>query len=126
MSDKDINIEKVEESKSSESRTPEQEFKRKKVKIAKFIYYGALFIYSFVITSFFVNNTDVSAVLGDFGSIVSVLLKTIAIMGFKWLPIFSVCGVVATIFEEKLGDFPNSYLLVVTLVTIASSILFFM
>jgi hypothetical protein len=120
MSDKDTNIEKVEESKS-----PEKELNRKKIKVAKFVFYAALFVYSLIMTSFFINNSDISAVLGDFGSVVSVLLKTIGIMGFKWLPIFSICGVIATVFEEKLGDFPNSFLVVVILITVTSSILFF-
>ena len=120
MSDKDTNIEKVEESKS-----PEKDLNRKKIKVAKFVFYAALFVYSLIMTSFFINNSDISAVLGDFGSVVSVLLKTIGIMGFKWLPIFSICGVIATVFEEKLGDFPNSFLVVVILITVTSSILFF-
>lgn len=117
---KDMNIEEVDISESAK-----EKLSKKKVKIAKFVVYGALFIYSLIISKFFITDADMNVVLGDFGSILPILFKTIAIMGFKWLPIFGVCGVITTIFEEKLGDFPNSFLVIVLFITFVSSVLFF-
>ena len=109
---KDMNIEEVDISESAK-----EKLSKKKVKIAKFVVYGALFIYSLIISKFFITDADMNVVLGDFGSILPIL--------FKRLPIFGVCGVITTIFEEKLGDFPNSFLVIVLFITFVSSVLFF-
>lgn len=117
---KDINLEEIDISESSEKK-----LNKKKVKIVKFILYGILFVYGVIISQFFITDVDMNIVLGDFGSILPILFKTISLMGFKWLPIFSICGVVTTVFEEKLGDFPNSFLVIVIFITFVSSVLFF-
>ena len=64
--------------------------------------------------------------LGDFGSIVPLLLQSVAFMGLKWLPIFSVVGLLVTTFEERLGDFPNGFLIIVIFVTVVSFGLLFL
>ena len=111
---KEDNTEKVSE---VESRSSGKELGARKKKLLKFICYIIILVFSL-----FGRNLSIITEfdLGDFGSIVPLLLQSVALMGFKWLPIFSVVGLLVTAFEEKLGDFPNAFLTIVIIVAVVS------
>lgn len=95
----------------------EDKLNRQKNKIVKYGVYILILMFSLVARNFSVlNNFN----LGDFGSIIPLLLQSVALMGFKWLPIFSVAGLLITVFEEKLGDFANGFLTIVIIVAVVS------
>lgn len=98
----------------------EKKLEKKRNKIIKYAVYAIILIFSLIFRNLSVLSTFD---LGDFGSIIPLLLQTVALMGFKWLPIFSIAGFVITALEEKLGDFPNGFLIIVILITVTSSIL---
>ena len=89
----------------------------KKLGIIKYIFYVLVLIFSIIF-----NNSlqDTNFVLGDFGSIIPILLNTISMMGIKWLPIFSILGMLVTKFEEKLKDISNSFFIVIIIITVVS------
>lgn len=111
---KEDNTEKVSEVESTSSG---KELGARKKKLLKFICYIIILVFSL-----FGRNLSIITEfdLGDFGSIVPLLLQSVALMGFKWLPIFSVVGLLVTAFEEKLGDFPNAFLTIVIIVAVVS------
>ena len=89
----------------------------KKSTILKYIIYVFLFILCIILK----NITGASNfILGDFGSIVPLLLQTVALMGLKWVPIFCIGGVILTVFEDRFKDFANNFLTVVIIVAITS------
>lgn len=103
------NVEVVEE--KSEER------KINKSAIIKYIVY----IFFFVVCLILKNNSEsFNFVLGDFGSIVPLLLQTVALMGLKWVPVFCIAGVLVTKFENIFKDFSNTFLTVVVIVAITT------
>lgn len=101
----------------------EEKLSIKKNKIIKYIVYGIILILALCGRNL---PTVTEFDLGDFGSIVPLLLQSVAFMGLKWLPIFSVVGLLVTTFEERLGDFPNGFLIIVIFVTVVSFGLLFL
>lgn len=101
----------------------EERLNIKKNKIVKYIVYVAILILAIIGRNL---PTVTEFDLGDFGSIVPLLLQSVAFMGLKWLPIFSVVGLLVTTFEERLGDFPNGFLVIVIFVTVVSFGLIFL
>ena len=111
IKDIDIDTTDVKQNKNKDTK------KIDKSSILKYITYIVLFILALILK----NSTGASNfVLGDFGSIVPLLLQTVALMGLKWLPIFCVAGVVLTKFEKTFKDFSNSFLTVVIIVAVTS------
>lgn len=89
----------------------------RKVILFKYITYVVLFILCIVL-----KNTVGSSefILGDFGSIVPLLLQVVSIMGLKWVPLFCIGGIIITRFENKFKDFSNNFLTVVIIVAVTS------
>lgn len=108
---------------SEEKVDSEEKLSIKKNKIIKYIVYGIILILALCGRNL---PTVTEFDLGDFGSIVPLLLQSVAFMGLKWLPIFSVVGLLVTAFEERLGDFPNGFLIIVIFVTVVSFGLLFL
>ena len=105
------NVDEIKQEESSERK------KIEKSVIFKYITYAVLFILSIVLKNI---TGATNFVLGDFGSIVPLLLQTVALMGLKWMPVFCVAGVLVTKFEKTFKDFSNSFLTVVIIVAVTS------
>ena len=74
----------------------------------KFIYYVVILVIALI----FINiSNSLEIELGDFGSIVPMLLHSLSFMGFKWLPILSVIGIVLIFFENKFKEISKVYLI---------------
>ena len=88
----------------------------------KLIYY----IIITVIALNFVNiSNELEIELGDFGSIVPMLLHSLSFMGFKWLPILSVIGIVLIFFENKFKEISKVYLISTFIITVVSLLIQF-
>ena len=88
----------------------------------KLIYY----IVITVIALIFVNiSNELEIELGDFGSIVPMLLHSLSFMGFKWLPILSVIGIVLIFFENKFKEISKVYLISTFIITVVSLLIQF-
>lgn len=88
----------------------------------KLIYY----IIITVIALIFVNiSNELEIELGDFGSIVPMLLHSLSFMGFKWLPILSVIGIVLIFFENKFKEISKVYLISTFIITVVSLLIQF-
>lgn len=88
----------------------------------KLIYY----IVIIVIALIFVNiSNELEIELGDFGSIVPMLLHSLSFMGFKWLPILSVIGIVLIFFENKFKEISKVYLISTFIITVVSLLIQF-
>ena len=122
MDNDKIKVEETSEN-SVEKVGSEEKLSIKKNKIIKYIVYGIILILALCGRNL---PTVTEFDLGDFGSIVPLLLQSVAFMGLKWLPIFSVVGLLVTTFEERLGDFPNGFLVIVIFVTVVSFGLLFL
>ncbi len=122
MDNDKIKVEETSEN-SVEKVGSEEKLSIKKNKIIKYIVYGIILILALCGRNL---PTVTEFDLGDFGSIVPLLLQSVAFMGLKWLPIFSVVGLLVTTFEERLGDFPNGFLIIVIFVTVVSFGLLFL
>lgn len=122
MDNDKIKVEETSEN-SVEKVGSEEKLSIKKNKIIKYIVYGIILILALCGRNL---PTITEFDLGDFGSIVPLLLQSVAFMGLKWLPIFSVVGLLVTTFEERLGDFPNGFLIIVIFVTVVSFGLLFL
>lgn len=70
------------------------------------------------------NYTMPKMQLGDFGSIFLVLLLVVSVQGLKWLPLFSIVGVILNIFSEKFKElqkvfnFINIFVYVISLLVL--------
>ena len=122
MDNDKIKVEETSEN-SVEKVGSEEKLSIKKNKIIKYSVYGIILILALCGRNL---PTVTEFDLGDFGSIVPLLLQSVAFMGLKWLPIFSVVGLLVTTFEERLGDFPNGFLIIVIFVTVVSFGLLFL
>ena len=122
MDNDKIKVEETSEN-SVEKVGSEEKLSIKKNKIIKYIVYGIILILALCGRNL---PTVTEFDLGEFGSIVPLLLQSVAFMGLKWLPIFSVVGLLVTTFEERLGDFPNGFLIIVIFVTVVSFGLLFL
>lgn len=88
----------------------------------KLIYYIVITIIALI----FVNiSNELEIELGDFGSIVPMLLHSLSFMGFKWLPILSVIGIVLIFFENKFKEISKVYLISTFIITVVSLLIQF-
>lgn len=72
------------------------------------------------------NYTMPKMQLGDFGSIFLVLLLVISVQGLKWLPIFSIIGVILNIFSEKFKELQKVFNFINVFVYIISLLVLFL
>lgn len=89
-------------------------------KILKLIYLSIVLIYVIVV-NIFMKGSDF--VLGDFGSIIPLLLYFFTYMSFKWLPFLSIAGILFVLFEEKFQDMSKSFVWIITIVVVVATIL---
>lgn len=88
----------------------------------KFIYYVVILVIALI----FINiSNSLEIELGDFGSIVPMLLHSLSFMGFKWLPILSVIGIVLIFFENKFKEISKVYLISTFIITVVSLLIQF-
>lgn len=120
MKDKD----KLEDQEKIENpETPKEKVKKKRNRLIRFILFLILGIYSYVIQYFI---PDMSIILGDFGSIVPLLLSIVSMAGFSWVPILCVLGLVMVVLDEKIGEFSKTFIIIVGVITVVSSLIFFL
>ena len=99
MDNDKIKVEETSEN-SVEKVGSEEKLSIKKNKIIKYIVYGIILILALCGRNL---PTVTEFDLGDFGSIVPMLLHSLSFMGFKWLPILSVIGIVL-IFQRGIAQ----------------------
>ena len=116
---KDTEMDKNSEQKE-ENKINELDERRKK--IIEILIFIAIFIFSLIMLYY---TPSLTVELGDFGSIVPLLLFLLSTMSFKWIPIFSIIGILLTIFKEKLGDMHKVFFIIVCLLTVVSVIILF-
>lgn len=95
----------------------------KNKKVIKYGYFVFILIYSVIVN---LTMRGVNIELGDFGSLIPVLLYSFAYMSFKWLPILCVVGLLFTIFENKFKDMCKSFIWVVGIICGVSTLLNFL
>ena len=88
----------------------------------KYIYYIFLIAFSLIVRS---NLEPISVTLGDIGSIIPVLLSVVSTNGLKWIPLFSIIGIILIVFEAKFKEISKVYLVVTGFVTVASILIQF-
>lgn len=93
-----------------------------KTRIYKWVYYVLLFI---LCISFRGSVSDIEIILGDFGSILPVLLKVVSIAGITWCPIFCVIGSILVFFDMKYKELNKIYLILTAFITVCSFLLLF-
>ena len=91
-------------------------------RILKILYLVVILIYV-LINNIFIKGSDF--VLGDFGSIIPLLLYFFTYMSFKWLPVFCIAGILFLFFEDKFKEMSKSFLWIVTIVVIVATVLKF-
>lgn len=91
--------------------------------IYRLIFYICAFIYSLIIS---LTNKELNVVLGDFGSITTILMQIVSIYGFRWMCVCSVIGIILTFLKEKFEDVNRVYTAVIIVVLLGSSIFYFM
>ena len=64
-------------------------------------------------------------VLGDFGSIIPMLLNIVSYTGLKWVPIFCIVGLLLVVFEEKYKEFSKIYIIITGFITVVSILIQF-
>lgn len=86
----------------------------------KYIYYVVIIIVCVIAR---ILQPSLTVTLGDFGSLIPLLLNILALGGLKWCPIFAVIGIILVLFEKKFPDVSKIYLIVTGCITVASIIL---
>ena len=95
----------------------------KNKKIIKYVYFIAILVYSIIIN---LTIKGINIDLGDFGSLIRVLLYSFVYMSFKWLPILCIVGLLFTIFENKFKDMCKSFICIVGIICGVSTLLNFL
>lgn len=88
----------------------------------KYLYYIVLIIFSVILKH---NMPTLTITLGDVGTIIPVLLNVISMNGLKWIPIFSVIGILLLIFEKKFKEISKVYLISTCFITVVSILIQF-
>jgi hypothetical protein len=88
----------------------------------KYLYYIVLIILSVILKH---NMPTLTITLGDVGTIIPVLLNVISMNGLKWIPIFSVIGILLLIFEKKFKEISKVYLISTCFITVVSILIQF-
>lgn len=88
----------------------------------KYLYYIVLIILSVILKH---NMPTLTIKLGDVGTIIPVLLNVISMNGLKWIPIFSVIGILLLIFEKKFKEISKVYLISTCFITVVSILIQF-
>ena len=88
----------------------------------KYIYYIIIIVVCIVARML---QPSLSVTLGDFGSLIPLLLNILALGGLRWCPIFAVVGIILLIFEKKFSDVSKIYLIITGIVTVVSILLQF-
>ena len=88
----------------------------------KYLYYIVLIILSILLKH---NLPTLTITLGDVGSIIPVLLNVISMNGLKWIPIFSVIGILLLVFEKKFKEISKVYLISTGFITVVSILIQF-
>lgn len=86
----------------------------------KYIYYIVIIILCVILRGM---QSEISVTLGDFGTIIPVLLNVFALNGLKWCPILGIIGIVVTLFEKKYPEISRVYLVATGFITIVSILL---
>lgn len=93
-----------------------------KKRIYKWVYYLLLFVFCISVRGFI---PEIDIVLGDFGSIMPVLLKVLSMEGITWCPIFCVVGFILVFFDMKYKELNKIYLILTAFITVCSFLLLF-
>lgn len=88
----------------------------------KYLYYIVLIILSVILKH---NLPTLTITLGDTGSIIPILLNVISMNGLKWIPIFSVIGIILLVFEKKFKEISKVYLISTCFITVVSILIQF-
>jgi uncharacterized membrane protein len=118
-------MDKLKKEENIEKQNSEKSVKRylKNKRVVKYIYFIFIFIYSLIV-NLTINGVNIE--LGDFGSLIPVLLYSFVYMSFKWLPILCIVGLLFTIFETKFKDMCKSFIWIVGIICGVSTFLNFL
>ena len=90
-----------------------------KKKILKLCLIVLIFIYSLIVH---LTTEGIDLVLGDFGSIIPLLLYFFSYMSFKWLPILCIVGLIFTLFEEKFKDMSKNFIYIISIMVVVGTV----
>ena len=120
--DKEIKNTEIENLENSEKKTDN----KSKFSISffnwKYIYYIIVLFLSLALRY---NLDKIEVVLGDFGSIIPMLLNIVSYTGLKWVPIFCIVGLLLVVFEEKYKEFSKIYIIITGFITVVSILIQF-
>ena len=85
------------------------------------IFFVCVIIFALIITA---QDNEISVVLGDSGSIVPALFKTVGYMGFKWLPVFGGVGVILSVLNEEYKELRKVFFIITAIVLVISTLSF--
>lgn len=93
-----------------------------KNRVYKWLYYLLLFVLCISVRGF-IPKIDI--ILGDFGSILPVLLRVLSVSGITWCPIFCVIGSILVFFDTKYKELNKIYLILTAFITVCSFLILF-